>query len=95
MRALLDRCVAAANDSRLRLVDAVRLAMLVQIGEVRDLADEIETIPGILAALGAADRPEISQDDFANLFVIATGLLAGDPLDDGFSLLAVGPDGAG
>jgi hypothetical protein len=30
----------------------------------------------------------------ANLFVIATGLLAGDPLDDGFSLLAVGPDGA-
>jgi len=30
----------------------------------------------------------------ANLFVIATGLLAGDPADDGFSLLAVGPAGA-
>lgn len=29
----------------------------------------------------------------ANLFVIATGLLAGDPMDDGFSLLAIGPDG--
>lgn len=38
VRALLDRCVAAANDSGLRLVDAVRLAMLVQINEVRDLA---------------------------------------------------------
>lgn len=38
VRDLLDRCVAAANDSGLRLVDAVRLAMLVQIGEVRDLA---------------------------------------------------------
>jgi hypothetical protein len=29
----------------------------------------------------------------ADLFVIATGLLAGDPDTDGFSLLAVGPDG--
>ena len=38
VRELLDRCVATANDSGLRLVDAVRLAMLVQISEVRDLA---------------------------------------------------------
>lgn len=30
----------------------------------------------------------------ANLFLIATGLLGGDPQDDGFSLLAVGPAGA-
>ncbi len=30
----------------------------------------------------------------ADLFVIATGTLAGDPATDGFSLLAVGPDGA-
>lgn len=29
----------------------------------------------------------------ANLFLIATGLLGGDPQDDGFSLLAIGPEG--
>jgi hypothetical protein len=38
IRELLDRCVAAANGSGLRLVDAIRLAVLVQISEVRDLA---------------------------------------------------------
>ncbi len=35
---LLDRCVRAANDSGLPLVDAVRLAILVQFTDVRDLA---------------------------------------------------------
>jgi len=32
--------------------------------------------------------------DGGELFVIATGLLAGDPMTNGFSLLAVGPEGA-
>jgi hypothetical protein len=45
-----------------------------------------------LARASVFTTPELPAG--ANLFVIATGLLAGDPMDDGFSLLAVGPDGA-
>ncbi|MBD3222142.1 DUF4397 domain-containing protein [bacterium] len=44
-----------------------------------------------LARASVFTTPELPAG--ANLFVIATGLLAGDPMDDGFSLLAIGPDG--
>lgn len=45
-----------------------------------------------LARASVFTTPELPSG--ANLFVIATGRLAGDPMGDGFSLLAVGPDGA-
>jgi hypothetical protein len=45
-----------------------------------------------LARAAVFTTPELPAG--AGLFVIATGLLAGDAADDGFSLLAVGPDGA-
>ncbi len=45
-----------------------------------------------LARASVFTTPELPAG--AELFVIATGLLAGDPMDDGFSLLAVGPAGA-
>ncbi len=45
-----------------------------------------------LARASVFTTPELPAG--ANLFVIATGLLAGDPASDGFSLLAVGPTGA-
>jgi len=45
-----------------------------------------------LARASVFTTPELPAG--ANLLLIATGLLAGDPQDDGFSLLAIGPDGA-
>lgn len=44
-----------------------------------------------LARAAVFTTPELPAG--ANLFVIATGLLSGDPQGDGFSLLAIGPDG--
>jgi hypothetical protein len=45
-----------------------------------------------LARAAVFTTPELPAG--ANLFLIATGLLSGDPQGDGFSLLAIGPDGA-
>jgi len=44
-----------------------------------------------LARASVFTTPELPSG--ANLFVVAMGLLAGDPMTDGFSLLAIGPDG--
>ncbi len=83
-----------ANDGAPEVTDLARFAETGAAGVALPAGEALRI--GVwagdpLARASVFTTPELPAG--ANLFVIATGLLAGDPMDDGFSLLAIGPDG--
>jgi len=83
------------NDGSPEVIDFARFAETGEAGVAlpSDAAIRLGVWAGDpLSRASVFTTPELP--DGGELFVIATGLLAGDPMTNGFSLLAVGPEGS-